>query len=172
MAESTAPAPISPLALEIVRRIDALFEIERGINGKNADERRAARHKLSRPVVEELEVRMRAERPKLSRGSDLAKAMDYMLKRWPVFTRLLDEGRTSASHARGSMAFILAVTIRLYMAAARAPPRSEPADSHDFLPSAIPLRPGSAALFERQTRASSGGTCRAVYRHAAPRPPR
>ena len=27
---------------------------------------------------------MRAERPKLSRGSDLAKAMDYMLKRWPV----------------------------------------------------------------------------------------
>ena len=29
---------------------------------------------------------MRAERPKLSRGSDLAKAMDYMLKRWPAFT--------------------------------------------------------------------------------------
>ena len=28
---------------------------------------------------------MRAERPKLSRGSDLAKAMDYVLKRWPAF---------------------------------------------------------------------------------------
>jgi len=97
-AEGKAPAPISPLALEIVRRIDALFEIERGINGKNADERRAARQKLSRPVVEELEARMRAERPKLSRGSDLAKAMDYMLKRWPVFTRFLDDGRVCLSN--------------------------------------------------------------------------
>ena len=98
MAESKAPAPISPLALEIVRRIDALFEIERGINGKNADERRAARQELSRPVVEELEARMRAERPKLSRGSDLAKAMDYMLKRWTAFTRFLDDGRVCLSN--------------------------------------------------------------------------
>ena len=36
---------------------------------------------------------MRKERPKLSRGSDLAKAMDYMLKRWSAFTRFLDDGR-------------------------------------------------------------------------------
>ena len=41
---------------------------------------------------------------------------------------------TSASQACGSMSFILAVTMRLYMAAARWPPRSEPAKSHDFLP--------------------------------------
>ena len=33
-AEGKAPAPISPLVLEIVQRIDALFEIERGITGK------------------------------------------------------------------------------------------------------------------------------------------
>ncbi len=31
-AEGKAPAPISPSALEVVKRIDALFEIERGIN--------------------------------------------------------------------------------------------------------------------------------------------
>ena len=36
---------------------------------------------------------MREERAKLSRGSDVAKAMDYMLKRWPAFTRFLDDGR-------------------------------------------------------------------------------
>lgn len=30
---------ISPVAMEIVRRIDALFEIERSINGQNADQR-------------------------------------------------------------------------------------------------------------------------------------
>ena len=96
-AEGKAPAPISPLALEVVQRIDALFEIERGINGKSADERRAVRQELSRPLVDELDARMRAERPKLSRGSDLAKAMDYMLKRWPAFTRFLDDGRVCLS---------------------------------------------------------------------------
>ncbi|MCB0068691.1 MAG: IS66 family transposase [Caldilineaceae bacterium] len=92
-AEGKAPAPISPLALEAVRRIDDLFEIERGINGRSAEERRAVRQELSKPLVEDLEAWMRAERPKLLRGSDVAKAMDYMLKRWPAFTRFLDDGR-------------------------------------------------------------------------------
>jgi hypothetical protein len=92
-AEGKAPVPISPLALEIVQRMDQLLEIERGINGKRADERRAIRQELSKPLAEELEAWMRAERPKLSRGSDLAKAMDYMLKRWSAFTRFLDDGR-------------------------------------------------------------------------------
>jgi transposase len=97
-AEGKAPAPISPLALEAVRRIDALFEIERAINGKSVEERRAVREQLSRPLVEDLEVWMRAERSKLSRGNDLAKAMDYMLKRWPAFTRFLDDGRVCLSN--------------------------------------------------------------------------
>jgi len=97
-AEGKPLTPISPLALEIVQRMDRLFEIERGINGKSADERRVVRLDLSRPLVDELEARMRAERPKLSRGSDLAKAMDYMLKRWPAFTRFLDDGRVCLSN--------------------------------------------------------------------------
>jgi transposase len=97
-AEGKVPAPISPLALEVVQRMDRLFEIERGINGKSADERRAVRATMSRSLVDELEARMRAERPKLSRGSDLAKAMDYMLKRWPAFTRFLDDGRICLSN--------------------------------------------------------------------------
>lgn len=97
-AESKAPAPISPLALEVVRRIDALFEIERTINGRSADERRAVRQEMSRPLVADLEAWMRAERPKLPRGNDVAKAMDYMLKRWPAFTRFLDDGRVCLSN--------------------------------------------------------------------------
>jgi transposase len=97
-AEGKTPDPVSPLALEAVRRIDALFEIERGINGKSADARRAVRQELSRTLVDELAARMRVERPKLSRGSDLAKAMDYMLKRWPAFTRFLDDGRVCLSN--------------------------------------------------------------------------
>ena len=42
--------PISPLALEAVKRIDVLFDIERGIVGKSATERPGARHELSAPV--------------------------------------------------------------------------------------------------------------------------
>jgi hypothetical protein len=44
---------------------------------------------------------------------------------------------TSASQAWGSMSLSLAVTISEYMNAARWPPRSEPTNSHDFLPRAI-----------------------------------
>ena len=97
-AEGKASAPISPLALEAVRRMDRLFEIERSINGKSADERRAVRQELSRTPVDELEAWMRAERPKLPRGNDVAKAMDYMLKRWSAFTRFLDDGRVCMSN--------------------------------------------------------------------------
>ena len=45
------------------------------------------------PLVAELESWMRAQRAKLSRHSDVAKAMDYMLKRWAAFTRFLGNGQ-------------------------------------------------------------------------------
>ena len=45
------------------------------------------------PLVADLEEWMRAERARLSRHADTAKAIDYMLKRWPAFTRFLDDGR-------------------------------------------------------------------------------
>jgi transposase len=89
---------ISPMAIEIVRRIDALFEIERGINGQTADQRRAVRQALSAPLVADLQTYMREQGAKLSRGHDLAKAMNYMLKRWPSFTRFLDDGRICLSN--------------------------------------------------------------------------
>jgi transposase len=89
---------ISPMAIEIVRRIDALFEIERGINGQTADQRRAVRQALSAPLVTDLQTYMREQGAKLSRGHDLAKAMNYMLKRWPSFTRFLDDGHICLSN--------------------------------------------------------------------------
>ncbi len=89
---------LSPMAIEVVRRIDALFDIERPINGKSAEERRAVRQELSKPLVEELQVYMREQRAKLSRGHDLAKAIDYILKRWTAFTLFLDDGRVCLSN--------------------------------------------------------------------------
>ena len=89
---------LSPIAVEVVHRIDALFEIERPINGMSAEERRAVRQTLSKPLVDELQVYMRGQRAKLSRGHDLAKAIDYILKRWDAFTLLLNDGRVCLSN--------------------------------------------------------------------------
>jgi transposase len=82
-----------PIAIEAVRRIDELFAIEREINGLTADKRRAVRQERSKPLVEELERWLRAERRKLSSKNPLAKAMAYSLNRWSTFTRFLDDGR-------------------------------------------------------------------------------
>jgi transposase len=97
-AQRKKPAVISPIALEAVQRIDALFEIERAINGLSSDQRKAVRQDRSTPLVASLHTWMREQRAKLSRHNDLAKAMDYILKRWDAFTRFLDDGRVCLSN--------------------------------------------------------------------------
>ena len=94
---SKIATPISPIAFEAVRRIDALFDIE-------------LRSTACRPPVawlcarrgalpwSALEAWMRAERAKLSRHNAVAKAIDYMLTRWQAFTRFLDDGRICLSN--------------------------------------------------------------------------
>jgi transposase len=89
---------ISPIAIEIVRRIDALFEIERPLNGKTPAQRQAVRQTLSAPLVADLEAYMHEQCAKLSRGHDLAKAMNYMFRRWNSFRRFLDDGRVCLSN--------------------------------------------------------------------------
>jgi transposase len=88
----------APLATEAVRRIDELFAIERTINGMPAGDRLAMRRRESRPIVAALEQWMRTERARLSRHAETAKAIDYMLTRWPAFTRFLDDGRICLSN--------------------------------------------------------------------------
>jgi len=86
-------AVIAPLAFEAVKRIDAIFDIEREINGCSIDERLMVRRARVAPLVSDLESWMRNERAKLSRHSEVAKAMNYMLNRWDTFTCFLDDGR-------------------------------------------------------------------------------
>jgi len=83
----------APLAIEAVRRIDELFAIERNINGLSASDRQVVRQRESLPIITELEEWMRAERARLSRHAETAKAIDYVLTRWAAFTRFLDDGR-------------------------------------------------------------------------------
>ena len=89
---------IYPIALEAVRRLDTLFDIEREINGKPPADRLAARQQLSAPVMNELHAWLTAQHATLSRNHDLAKAINYMLRRWGAFTRFLDDGRVCLSN--------------------------------------------------------------------------
>ena len=88
----------APLAIEAVRRIDAIFAIERELNGIAAGDRCTARQNRVAPLVGNLADWMRAERSRLSRHAETAKAIDYLLKRWPAFTRFLDDGRICLSN--------------------------------------------------------------------------
>ena len=88
----------APVAIEAVRRIDELFSIEREINGRPPDQRLAVRRERSKPLVDDLERWLREERRKLSSKNPVAKAIDYSLKRWRAFTRLLDDGRICLSN--------------------------------------------------------------------------
>jgi transposase len=86
-------AAISPIALEAVKRIDALFDIERGINGLSAEERLRIRQEQSAPLLALLEAWLREERSRLSRSASVTKPIDYMLKRWGRFAHFIDDGR-------------------------------------------------------------------------------
>src|SRR4029078_1751515 len=80
----------APIAIEAVERIDALFAIEREINGLTAQERLCARHERSRSLATALEAWLREQRAKLSGQSETAKAIAYCLTRWVALTRFLD----------------------------------------------------------------------------------
>jgi transposase len=88
----------APIAIEAVERIDALFVIERAINGSSPAERLRARQDQGRALVLALEHWLRERRTKLSGKSQTGQAIDYLLKRWTVFTRFLGDGRLCMSN--------------------------------------------------------------------------
>jgi transposase len=93
MARGKTKPVISPIAFETVQKMDAIFMLERSINGLTPRERLTARRSDIAPLVNDLIDWMRKERAKLSRHNDVAKAMDYMLRRIDSFTRFLEDGR-------------------------------------------------------------------------------
>ena len=86
------------MAVEAVSRIDAIFAVEREVNGLSSNDRQAVRNERSRPLVKALHVWLRQNRTKLSAKAPVAKAINYMLKRWPAFTGFLDDGRICLSN--------------------------------------------------------------------------
>lgn len=90
--------PVSPIALEAVRRLDALFEIERAVNGRSADERRSVRQETTKPLLEDMHTWLLRQPETLSRSSEVLKPMNYMLRRWADFASFLDDGRICVSN--------------------------------------------------------------------------
>src|SRR5580704_5286615 len=88
----------APIAIEAVERIDALFAIERDINGKPPPERARVRNERSPPLVTELETWLRKQRAKLSAKNEVAKAITYSLNQWRGLVRFLDDGRLCMSN--------------------------------------------------------------------------
>jgi transposase len=76
-----------------VTRIDALFAIEREINGLTPLQRVSVRSERSQSLIAELERWLREQRARVSKNSETGKAIDYSLKRWTALTRFLADGR-------------------------------------------------------------------------------
>jgi transposase len=88
----------APIPIEAVERIDALFAIERDINGKPPSERGQVRNERSRPLVTEQEAWLRKQRAKLSTKNEVAKAITCSLNQWCDLVRFLDDGRLCMSN--------------------------------------------------------------------------
>ena len=97
-ARGEKPKAVYPKALEAVRLIDGLFAVERQINGASPDERLAVRRQQSAPILAELDAWMDQTRQQLTSSHHIVKAINYLKRRWPSFTRFLDDGRICLSN--------------------------------------------------------------------------
>ena len=80
VAQGKSRSVLSPICLEAVQRIDALFDIEHDINGYGIEARKTTRQALSAPLVADLHRWLGEQRTRLPRGHDITKAIDYLLK--------------------------------------------------------------------------------------------
>src|SRR5713101_1810448 len=72
-ARNKSSAMISPIAFAAVQKFDAIFALERAINGLSPDQRLAMRRRDIAPLVNEFIAWMKQERAKLSRHNDVAR---------------------------------------------------------------------------------------------------
>jgi transposase len=83
----------SPVALEALERIAALYQIEADIRGMTPEVRRAEREARASPLLADLYAWLRATVRETSKKSELARAISYTLSRWEALTRYCKDGR-------------------------------------------------------------------------------
>ena len=88
-----AAAGPAPIASEALQRIAELYESEKGIRGRQADERHEVRKEKTRPLIVALEPWLREKLALISQKTKLAEAIRYVLSRWEGLTRFIDDGR-------------------------------------------------------------------------------
>ena len=93
-------ATASPIALEALEQIAALFAIESSIRGRRPDQRVAAREEHARPLLVQLKAFLDTSLNRVSGKSALAQAIRYALSRWKALTRYITDGRLPCSHQR------------------------------------------------------------------------
>jgi transposase len=96
----------APIATETVQRIDRLFAVEHDIAGLSPEARLAARTERSAPILAELEPWLRHQLERLSRRSEVGKAIAYTTKRWATLTRFMQDGRICLSNNAAERALI------------------------------------------------------------------
>ena len=91
-------ATTSPIALEALQRIAALFAIEGSIRGGSPERRTAAREEHARPLLDQLRLFLDASLVRVSGKSTLAQAIRYALSRWTALSRYVADGRLEMSN--------------------------------------------------------------------------
>jgi len=84
---------VGSIAHQALERIAALYAIEAQIRGQPLDVRRQVRQARAGPLLEDLRAWLTNTLGKVSRKSQLAKAIGYSLSRWRSLTRYCDDGR-------------------------------------------------------------------------------
>jgi transposase len=80
------------IAEEAIKRIAALYGVEKQARGKSPDERTALRRAQAKPLFDDLENWLGAQLPKISGKTPLAKAIRYALSRLPKARTYLENG--------------------------------------------------------------------------------
>ena len=83
----------SPVALEAVNRIGALYKVESSVRGKPPDERRRIRQLHTQPLIHKLKAWFEQTLARVSKKSELAVSIRYALTRWVALSRFVDDGR-------------------------------------------------------------------------------
>lgn len=83
----------SAIAEEAIKRIAALYAVEKEARYKSAEERVALRQAKAKPVFDDLEAWLSLQLPKISGKSNLAAAIRYALGRMPKARACLDDGK-------------------------------------------------------------------------------
>ncbi|TFL16578.1 IS66 family transposase [Jannaschia formosa] len=83
----------SPVAEDLLGRIAALYKIEATIRGASADARLAERQARSKPILKALRAAFDLHAARLSKKSEMGRALAYILARWEGLTRFAEDGR-------------------------------------------------------------------------------